>query len=65
MDGLIRGLVDVALGGGLRDEDDHDSGPDTRDERSRSSWAQVLAPLNYDLYTILMIISVIYWSGWL
>lgn len=43
MDGLIRGLVDVALGGGLRDEDDHDSGPDTRDERSRSSWAQVVS----------------------
>ncbi|EOA18713.1 hypothetical protein CARUB_v10007291mg [Capsella rubella] len=46
MDGLIRGLVDVAIGGnerrggdgGRRDDEDN-----SRDERSRSSWADVVS----------------------
>ncbi|XP_021297694.1 poly(U)-specific endoribonuclease-B-like [Herrania umbratica] len=42
MEGLIRGLIDVAIGGGDggggRDEEN-----ETRDERSRSSWAQVVS----------------------
>ncbi|GLT49090.1 hypothetical protein SLA2020_226710 [Shorea laevis] len=40
MDGLIKGLVDIALGvgGDRRDGDD-----ESRDERSRSTWAEVAA----------------------
>lgn len=40
MEGLIKGLVDVALGGG-RDRDDREEEQRSRDERSRSSWAEV------------------------
>lgn len=43
MEGLVKGLINVALdhiqGGGDDDRDERDSQP--RDERSRSSWAQV------------------------
>ncbi|XP_047323077.1 poly(U)-specific endoribonuclease-A-like [Impatiens glandulifera] len=39
MDGLIKGLIHVALGNDERDDDRRDSEP--RDERSRSTWAQV------------------------
>ncbi|CAM8941124.1 unnamed protein product [Rhodiola kirilowii] len=35
MEGLIKGLLDVALG--------HDDAPGDRDERSKSSWAQVVS----------------------
>ena len=37
MEGLIKGLVDVAIGGGGDGENE------ARDERSRSSWAQVVS----------------------
>lgn len=40
MEGLIKGLVDVALGG-ARDRDDREEEQQSRDERSRSSWAEV------------------------
>lgn len=40
MDGLIRGLVDVAIGGNQRRGGDDDEGI-SRDERSRSTWADV------------------------
>lgn len=39
MDGLIKGLIDVALGGNDNDNDR----PESRDERSRSSWAEVVS----------------------
>lgn len=39
MDGLIKGLIDVALGHG--DDRDGESDRQSRDERSRSSWAEV------------------------
>lgn len=42
MEGLIKGLIDVALG--HDNKDDEDSNPQARDERSRSSWAQVSNP---------------------
>ncbi|XP_002517514.2 uridylate-specific endoribonuclease B isoform X2 [Ricinus communis] len=42
MDGLIKGLMDVALGG-HDDKDDDASNSQSRDERSRSSWAQVVS----------------------
>lgn len=46
MDGLIRGLVDVALGGNERrgggdDGRDDEDNSSSRDERSRSTWANV------------------------
>ncbi|KAG6687680.1 hypothetical protein I3842_11G085500 [Carya illinoinensis] len=41
MEGLIKGLIDVALG--HDNKDDEDSNPQARDERSRSSWAQVVS----------------------
>lgn len=37
MEGLIKGLVNVAMGG----EDDNRDNSESRDERSRSSWAEV------------------------
>lgn len=40
MDGLIKGLVDVALGGG-GDRDGREDESQSRDERARSSWAEV------------------------
>ncbi|KAI3453440.1 hypothetical protein Pfo_010103 [Paulownia fortunei] len=52
MDGLVKGLINVALdhiqGGNGDDRDERDSQP--RDERSRSSWAQVVSgePENHD-----------------
>ncbi|KAK7251831.1 hypothetical protein RIF29_35385 [Crotalaria pallida] len=42
MEGLIKGLVDVALGGHHNDDNDNDNN-NNRDERSRSSWAQVVS----------------------
>ncbi|KAK3225055.1 hypothetical protein Dsin_004917 [Dipteronia sinensis] len=42
MEGLIKGLVDVALGGG-RDRDGRDEDHQSPDERSRSSWAEVVS----------------------
>ncbi|XWS49635.1 hypothetical protein CRYUN_Cryun12cG0020100 [Craigia yunnanensis] len=42
MEGLIKGLVDVALGDG-GDRDGRDGDDEARDERSRSSWAQVVS----------------------
>ncbi|XP_057978555.1 uncharacterized protein LOC131164991 isoform X2 [Malania oleifera] len=41
MDGLIKGLIDATLGHG--EEKDGESGPSSRDERSRSTWAQVVS----------------------
>ncbi|KAL5748342.1 hypothetical protein ACOSP7_025371 [Xanthoceras sorbifolium] len=44
MDGLIKGLVDVALGGRRDpDRDDRDGDDQSRDVRSRSSWAEVVS----------------------
>lgn len=46
MDGLIKGLIDVALGGNNnndRDQDNNDDDRQSRDERSRSSWAEVVS----------------------
>lgn len=37
MEGLIKGLADVAFGGG----DERRGGDDDRDERPRSTWANV------------------------
>ncbi|XP_019446017.1 PREDICTED: poly(U)-specific endoribonuclease-B-like isoform X2 [Lupinus angustifolius] len=42
MDGLIKGLVDVALGGNRNHHDD-DNNDEQRDERSRSSWAEIVS----------------------
>lgn len=46
MEGLIKGLIDVAIG---HDDDNNNnneqSAPQSRDERSRSTWAQV--PLGF------------------
>lgn len=39
MDGLIKGLIDVALGG----NNNHDQQDNDLDERSRSSWAEVVS----------------------
>ncbi|WOG90153.1 hypothetical protein DCAR_0209396 [Daucus carota subsp. sativus] len=39
MEGLIKGLVNVAMGG----EDDNRDNSESRDERSRSSWAEVVS----------------------
>lgn len=39
MDGLIKGLIDAALGRG--DENKEESGPESRDEQSRSTWVEV------------------------
>lgn len=39
MDGLIKGLIDVALGHGHDREEE--SGPQSREERSRSTWSEV------------------------
>lgn len=41
MEGLIKGLIDVALGAVGNDDDDRHSGSQNPDERSRSTWAQV------------------------
>ncbi|KAF8379159.1 hypothetical protein HHK36_028588 [Tetracentron sinense] len=41
MEGLIKGLIDVALGHG--DNDDDQANSQSRDERSRSTWAQVVS----------------------
>jgi poly(U)-specific endoribonuclease len=45
MDGLIRGLVDVAIGGNQRrgGDDGGDDEGNSRDERSRSTWANVVS----------------------
>ncbi|XP_058755255.1 uncharacterized protein LOC131628436 isoform X2 [Vicia villosa] len=45
MDGLIKGLIDVTLGGNNndRDQDNNDDDRQSRDERSRSSWAEVVS----------------------
>ncbi|CAE6191772.1 unnamed protein product [Arabidopsis arenosa] len=45
MDGLIRGLVDVAIGGNQRrgGDDGGDDEGNSRDERSRSTWADVVS----------------------
>lgn len=44
MDGLIKGLIDVALGAvGNDDDGDHRSGSQNPDERSRSTWSQVVS----------------------
>ncbi|KAL8112586.1 hypothetical protein AgCh_020056 [Apium graveolens] len=45
MEGLIKGLVNVAMGLEDDDRDNHrdHSNSDSRDERSRSSWAQVVS----------------------
>ncbi|KDP45985.1 hypothetical protein JCGZ_11888 [Jatropha curcas] len=40
MDGLIKGLLDVALG---HDDKDEESTSQSRDERARSSWAEVVS----------------------
>eukprot|EP00262_Sarcandra_glabra_P022104 TRINITY_DN962_c0_g3_i1.p1 TRINITY_DN962_c0_g3~~TRINITY_DN962_c0_g3_i1.p1 ORF type:complete len:458 (-),score=81.42 TRINITY_DN962_c0_g3_i1:231-1466(-) len=40
MDGLIKGLIDVAIG---NREDDDDNNRHSQEERSRSSWAQVVS----------------------
>ncbi|XP_030947124.1 poly(U)-specific endoribonuclease-B isoform X2 [Quercus lobata] len=47
MEGLIKGLIDVALGHGNNNnnnnnDDDEQPGPQDRDEQSRSTWAQVV-----------------------
>ncbi|TXG51265.1 hypothetical protein EZV62_023789 [Acer yangbiense] len=42
MEGLIKGLVDVALGGG-RDRDGRDEDDQSPDVQSRSSWAEVVS----------------------
>lgn len=41
MDGLVKGLLDVALGHGDKDEESSES--QSRDERSRSTWAEVVS----------------------
>ncbi|PNX57938.1 hypothetical protein L195_g050657, partial [Trifolium pratense] len=41
MEGLIKGLLDVALGNDHNNQDDDDR--QSRDERSRSSWAEVVS----------------------
>ncbi|XP_015896728.3 uncharacterized protein LOC107430408 isoform X2 [Ziziphus jujuba] len=41
MDGLIKGLIDVALGHG--DDREEESGPESREERSRSTWSEVVS----------------------
>lgn len=44
MDGVIKGLIDVALGGDRdRDRDEREEEQQSRDERSRSSWAEVVS----------------------
>ncbi|XP_010539194.1 PREDICTED: poly(U)-specific endoribonuclease-B [Tarenaya hassleriana] len=43
MEGLIKGLVDVAIGHHDRRHDDDDQDANSRDERSRSSWAEVVS----------------------
>ncbi|CAK8562641.1 unnamed protein product [Lathyrus sativus] len=43
MDGLIKGLIDVALGGNDDRDQDNDDDRQSRDERSRSSWAEVVS----------------------
>ncbi|KAL2901746.1 Poly(U)-specific endoribonuclease-B [Bienertia sinuspersici] len=42
MDGLIKGLVDVAIGHNDRRNDDDQNNSESLDERSRSTWAQVV-----------------------
>lgn len=43
MDGLIKGLIDVALGGNNNHDQQDNDRPESRDERSRSSWAEVVS----------------------
>lgn len=43
MEGLIKGLIDVALGGNNNDRDRDRDDNQPRDERSRSSWAEVVS----------------------
>lgn len=53
MEGLIKGLINVALGGeeqqGERRRDERDS--QSHEERSRSTWAEVIA--DHDLFFFL------------
>ena len=42
MEGLIKGLVDVAIGNrGHNNNEEEESNSQSRDERSRSTWAEV------------------------
>lgn len=54
MDGLIKGLIDVALGGGNNDggerRENREGSQSSSDQRSRSTWAEVL----YMMYTYVM-----------
>ncbi|XP_004509033.1 uncharacterized protein [Cicer arietinum] len=43
LEGLIKGLIDVALGGNNNDRDRDRDDNQPRDERSRSSWAEVVS----------------------
>jgi poly(U)-specific endoribonuclease len=47
MEGLIKGLIDVALGNDHNNQDNNNNNDDddrqSRDERSRSSWAEVVS----------------------
>lgn len=51
MEGLIKGLADVAFGGG----DERRGGDDERDERPRSTWANV-CPISFMLCYILLLL---------
>ncbi|CAL5372369.1 unnamed protein product [Camellia sinensis] len=41
MDGLIKGLIDVALG--HNDDRDEERNSESREDRSRSTWAEVVS----------------------
>jgi poly(U)-specific endoribonuclease len=43
MEGLIKGLIDVALGNDHNNQDNNNDDRQSRDERSRSSWAEVVS----------------------
>lgn len=45
MEGLVKGLINVAFGDGEDDRNDDRRNAETRDERSRSTWAEVRADL--------------------
>lgn len=64
MDGLIKGLIDVALGAvGNDDDGDHRSGSQNPDERSRSTWSQVstIIPLQPFLDCLLIPLTLCRW----
>lgn len=54
MDGLIKGLIDVALGGGNNDggerRDNREDSQSSSDQRSRSTWAEVLYMYTYVMF---------------